>query len=376
MERLHEPDDLLPDLELGDVLRQRPMGLGSLRHVIRVAIAVTVSFVIATLVSKSTLGLFAPITTLLVVQSSPWTTLGVSIQRILGTGIGVLVASVWVNLLGLTWWSFLVGVLISLLVARALPWSIGGQMQIPVAVIFVLAIGPGSLTADLWRVVDVVIGGVVGLLAVFIYPPRPRPERFEEALGAYRDGIVKTLRDVSEESGTYADPLPDGVRHQYIAASRGLRPLADAARAELVRLVESAHLNLRSRGVEVQFDGQAARLRRLTGIGIQVRGIVGAASRLYDRQGPAPLLSVDDLRMLVAAEVELMEVVLGATGEPVRGVDHEQADVLDRELGETMRWMTDAIVSRHGDGTLSAVSMIGRFDHIRLQLADYPGWED
>ena len=118
------------------------------RHAVRIAIAVTVSWVVAAAVSQSEFALFAPITTLLVVQSSPWTTLGVSVQRILGTGLGVLVASVYVNLVGLTWWSFLIGVLAALLVARLLPWSIGGQLQIPVAVVFVLALGPGSVQQD------------------------------------------------------------------------------------------------------------------------------------------------------------------------------------------------------------------------------------
>ncbi|MEI6361977.1 MAG: FUSC family protein [Actinomycetes bacterium] len=376
MNRAQDSDDLLPDLELGDVLRQRPLGLGSVRHVVRVSLAVTVSFGIALFLSKSTLGIFAPITTLLVVQASPWTTLGMSIQRILGTGIGVLVASVWVNLAGLNWWSFTIGVFVALLVARALPWSIGGQMQIPVAVIFVLALGPGSLTADLWRVVDVVIGGVVGLLAVFVYPPRPKVEPFETALANYRDGIAHLLRLVADESGTHATPLDEGVRHGYVAESRGLRALADKARAELIRLVESAHWNMRAKGVDEQFDGQAARLRRLTGIGIQVRGIVGAASRMYDREDQTAMLSVAELRSLVDGELELMSVVLGPLGEPVHGTDRSLADALVLDLGETMRTMTDTIVDRRGEGTLAAVSLVGRFDHIRQQLAEYPGWED
>jgi hypothetical protein len=143
----------------------------------------------------------------------------------------------------------------------------------------------------------------------------------------------------------------------------------------LIRLVESAHLNLRARGVDEQFEGQAARLRRLTGIGIQVRGIVGAATRLYDRAGPTPLLSVLDLRVLVSQALQLMAVVLGSPGEAVRGTDRELAALLDAELRETMRALTDRIVGHHSDGTLAAVSMVGRFDHIRLQLADFPGWE-
>jgi hypothetical protein len=376
--RSQDLDDLLPDLDLSEVLRQRPLGLGSAKHVVRIALAVTISMLVALGLSKSTLGIFAPITTLIVVQSSPWSTLGVSVQRILGTGIGVLVASLWVNLVGLTWWSFLIGVLAALLVARVLPWSVGGQLQIPIAVIFVLALGPGTLQSDLWRVVDVVIGGIIGLAAVFIYPARPRPERFEEALSGYRDGIVRTLASVAEDSGVRDLPLGDGELHEYVATSRRLRDLADTSRRELVQLVEASHWNLRARGLRVGVEVRATRLRRLTGIGVQVRGIVGAANRLYDRAGPIPLLSGDDLRSIVVLETALMHVVLGRKGSPVLGTDREAARRLDGDLARLMIAMADGLDPGTGtdDGVLASVSLIGRLDHIRAQLADFPAWED
>jgi hypothetical protein len=376
--RTQDLDDLLPDLDLSDVLRQRPLGLGSAKHVIRVAIAVTVSMLVALLLSQSTLGIFAPITTLIVVQSSPWSTLGLSIQRILGTGIGVLVASLWVNLVGLTWWSFLIGVLASLLVARALPWSIGGQLQIPVAVIFVLALGAGTLQSDLWRVVDVVIGGAVGLIAAFVFPARPRPERFESALSAYRDGVVDTFVAVGRESGTHDQGLPEEELHEYVSLGRRLRDLADTARVELVRLVESAHWNVRGRGVKAGIENRATRLRRLSGIGIQVRGIVGAANRMYDRAGADPLLTADELRVLVDLERDLMGVVLGPPGDPVRGTDRAAAQRLDGDLARLLIDTAERIDIEPGRdrGLLAAISLIGRLDHIRGQLADFPGWEE
>ncbi len=147
MDRSTDVDDLLPDLGIADVLQQRPVGIGSARHAVRIALAVTVSFIVATAVSREHLRALRPD------HDAAWScspprgrTLGVSVQRILGTGIGVLVASVWVNLVGLTWWSFLLGVLaVAPRSPGALPWSLGGQLQIPVAVVFVLALGPGSL---------------------------------------------------------------------------------------------------------------------------------------------------------------------------------------------------------------------------------------
>ena len=370
--------DLLPDLDLAQVMQQRPLGLGSFTHVVRLAFAVTVSWAVAVAVSRSTLALFAPITTLLVVQSSAWTTLGVSIQRILGTGIGVLAASIWVNVAGLTWWSFLIGVAAALLVARLLPWSLGGQLQIPVAVVFVLALGPGSITADAWRVFDVLIGGAIGLLAVFIYPPKPRPAALESTMRTYRDAIIETMVSIGRESGSHDVPLADHEQHDYLAPSRRLRDLADAARVELVRFVEGVHLNMRARGLEETVHSHAMRLRRLGGIGVQVRGIVGAANRLYDRGEVAPRLSGRELGVLVDRLVALLECVLGSSGQPLGDCDGAAATRLDAALESELRQAAQLLVDQKDGvgGVLGSVSLVGRLDLVRIQLAEFRDGED
>lgn len=372
--RATDLEDLLPDLGIADVLQQRPAGIGSVRHAVRIAVAVTVSWLVAVAVSRSDLALFAPITTLLVVQTSPWTTLGVSVQRILGTGAGVLLASVFVNVLGLTWWSFLLGVLSALLVARLLPWSLGGQLQIPVAVVFVLALGPGTLEQDLWRVIDVVIGGAIGLLAVFVFPPKPRVERFEAALRDYRDTMIDVLRSVGAESGSRDEPLDAESAHDYVAPSRRLRDLADAARVELVRLAESSQMNLRASGVAAALEQRALRLRRLAGIGVQVRGVVGAANRIYDRADLSPGLAGDQLHEAVRQTSDLLEAVLGTGPAEVGDGDPATAERLAPELAAFLRSTADEVAARHGQvgDVLASVAILGRLDHIRTQAIGFP----
>lgn len=364
--------DLLPDLDLGTALQTRPIGLDSTGQVIRVALAVTVSWLVAEAVSQSEFALFAPITTLLVVQSSPWTTLGLSVQRILGTGVGVLLASVWVNLVGLTWWSFLIGVSAALVVARLLPWSLGGQLQIPVAVVFVLALGPGTIQQDIWRVADVLIGGAIGLLAVFLLPPRPRLDRLDAAMTAYRDGIRDVLLAVAAEVGTA--PLAARAPHAFVVASRSLRGLAETARTELVRCAEAAHLNIRGRVAAKRIDEDAERLRRLTGLGIQVRGLVGEANRLYDREAEPPLVP-DDVRALVPLVVDLLSATCGAPGTVVGPGDRVAIDAADARL----RAALDEAATRIDGaavGGLASVTMIGRLDLIRVQLLGFVEDED
>ncbi|MSY97588.1 MAG: hypothetical protein F2701_02610, partial [Actinobacteria bacterium] len=253
--------DLLPEMSISGVLLQGGRGLGSIGQVVRVALAISVSWLVAISLTHSQLGFFAPLTALLVVQTSPWSTLGVSLQRIIGSGAAVLVSALWVNWVGLTWWSFAIATLVSLLVARALPWSIGGQLQIPTAVIFVMAIGPNTFTQDLWRVLDVVIGGAIGIAAIYIYPPRPKPEIFEAKLKLPRDAAIALLEAIGSESGRAKAPLKNDEIHEYITASRALQPLMADALSELGRLAESVQFNPRGNKVRSRLDADALQLR-------------------------------------------------------------------------------------------------------------------
>jgi hypothetical protein len=170
-------------------------------------------------------------------------------------------------------------------------------------------------------------------------------------------------------------PIADGEMHDFVAPSRQLRGLADTARTELVRLVESSHLNMRAGQVSDEVQGLALRLRRLSGIGVQVRGIVGAANRLYDHEGVDPLLDGRMFGALVEVETALMEAVLGRPGTPVLAVDASRAAELDRELESRLRSTAEelATTSDGGGGMLPSVSLLGRLDHVRLQLSDFPG---
>jgi hypothetical protein len=141
--------------------------------------------------------------------------------------------------------------------------------------------------------------------------------------------------------------------------------------------VEASQFNMRAGEVPAELEDRALRLRRLSGIGVQVRGIVGAANRLYDRPGPEPGLDPDRFRGLVGQELALMELVLGRGDDPVGEGDRAAASRLDRELSESLRKAADDVAAhreRMGD-VLASVSMLGRLDHIRTQLAGFPEWQ-
>lgn len=348
-----------PELGFSAALRTRSRGIDSYGLVLRIAVATTVSYLLARAVSGSPLPVFAPMTTLFVVQSSPFSTLGMTAQRVLGTGLGVAAATVYVTYVPVTWWSVFLAVLVSLLVARALPVGLVGQLQIPVATVFVLALGPSDLAVDLWRVADVALGALVGVAAVFVFPPRPRLAQARASLMAYAAELTAFLREMADEIGTHPAPLRSDLRHAFVGTSRSLRTIAATTREAVGHALESARLNVRARGTERDLEQLERELRWLTRIAIQGRALGGAVDRLYDRAGIAPGLPPRVLAGLLTALADLVD------GVARDGVD-EEAHALSDAMTDDVRAAVE-LTAGTGDvvEALGSLSLLGRVEQLR-----------
>lgn len=376
------PDDgreILPDLGVLDVLQQRPASFNSAWQVARIAVAVTVSWMVGYWLSPSSFGIFAPLTTLTVVSTSPWSTWGLSLQRILATGVGVFVATLWVSWVGVTWWSILIAILVALVGASRLPLSLGGQFQVPVSVLFVFALGVASWEQAAWRLIDVALGGAIGILAIYLPPPKPRPEKFEASLQVYRDHILDLLGTIADEIRNQDTPLGPDVLHEFIDESRSLRGDADLARDELVGLAESLAFNPRGRHVKEELGDDALRLRRLASIGVHVRGISGAVNKQYDRTWLKPALDESLLADLLDELAALGRVALGYPDDPVRTTSREETDRLADHLDDRLRGLADHLARDQVGEVLESVSLLGRLQYVVDQMQGFdrePGEAD
>jgi uncharacterized membrane protein YccC len=359
--------DILPDLRLSDVMQQRPASFRSPWQILRIGVAVTVAWAVGYWVSPSSFGIFAPLTTLLVISSSPWSTFGLSIQRILTTAVGVAAATLWVTLVDVTWWSVLIAMLVSLFVASRLPVSLGARFQIPTAVLFVFALGQATWEQAGWRVFDVVIGGAIGIVAIYLPPPKPHPERFEARLQDYRDHMLALLGSMARELRETATPLEREELHHFIPDSRALRGDAEAARDALIDLVEMVAFNPRGRSARDVIDDDALRLRRLASIGVHVRGLAGAINRDYDRPDLQPALRKNTLADLLDELAGLGRLALGSPGMPVRSESTEvpaAAEALDSRL----RALADEMAVQGTGHVLESVSLAGRIAYVGAQM--------
>ena len=127
--------------EDAQLLRFGAGGIGTIRMVVRLAVAVTLSYALAGLLRNNDLLLMAPMTTLFVIQGSPFATVGACLQRMLGTCVGVALATEYVGEVSSNNLTFGIGMLAALLFARALPIGLTGQMQVATGALFVLVAG-------------------------------------------------------------------------------------------------------------------------------------------------------------------------------------------------------------------------------------------
>jgi Aromatic acid exporter family member 1 len=221
------------------VRRRRMPGLATAKTVL----AAMLSFAIAAALHTSDSPVLAPLTALLVVQLTMYETVAHGRERIISVVAGVLLAVGFASVTGLTWWSLGLVVGVSIIAGRLL--RLGPHLlEVPISAMLVLAVG-GSGTAALGRVVETLIGAVVGVLVnLIIAPPvyvQPASEAITELalrLGDYSRDLADAVERAEWSRRKAEDCLTEARRHGEEVARAGER---------LARAEESARLNPRGR---------------------------------------------------------------------------------------------------------------------------------
>ncbi|MER5734473.1 MULTISPECIES: aromatic acid exporter family protein [unclassified Streptomyces] len=147
-------------------LRRDPFAVQTVRS----TAAATLSYVVALRLSSEPVPLTAPLTALLVVQVTLYSTLTTSLRRVNSVVVGVLIAIAFSVVVGLSWWSLALVILASLLVGRLVRVE---EFVPEVAISAMLVLGVTQVSDTAWdRVLETLIGAVVGMLFnLFLVPP-------------------------------------------------------------------------------------------------------------------------------------------------------------------------------------------------------------
>ena len=247
-----------------------------LLQVLKTSVAAIAAWLICTVTLGQPLPIFAAIAALLVVQPSVNQSLAKGIERSVGVIFGVILAYVAGMLFGHGSWIVLGIIVVSLLVAWALRLSPGSANQIPISAMLVIALGANTPGYAVNRVLETVIGAVVGLAvnAIIVPPVLLTPAHAE---------VVRLAERVADTLSSFAIALREPQTGPELAAmleaARQLPGLRNSATGALVKADESLMLNPR----RARYRERLERDRDLLdSLGILVTRVTGMARALHD----------------------------------------------------------------------------------------------
>ncbi|MFJ5074077.1 aromatic acid exporter family protein [Streptomyces sp. NPDC088553] len=164
---------------------------------VRSTAAATLSYVVALQLSREPVPLTAPLTALLVVQVTLYSTVTTSLRRVTSVVVGVLIAIAFSAVVGLSWWSLALVILASLLVGRL----VRVEEFIPeVAISAMLVLGVTQVSDTAWdRVLETLIGAVVGMLFNLLLAPPVWVDTAGESIEDLARRMRLLLLDVADE---------------------------------------------------------------------------------------------------------------------------------------------------------------------------------
>src|SRR6201992_1272077 len=318
--------------------RRAPATLTVVRHraqptaatIIRLTATAVFAYLIALPVPGVSRRLLAPLTALLVAQVSLYQTLRSAFRRVSSVVAGVLVAVALSALVGFTWWTLGIVIVLALGVGNAL--HLGCRvLEVPISAMVILS-SVGTSAAATGRVVETFIGTVAGLIAGFVLAT-PKVQPAEEAVLDLCEKMAGLLDRISAglADGTMADSV-GGWLDEARSLPGEIRYVDDALRAA----EESMRLNPRSlrqpfttltlREALETLEHEAITIRVLT------RSLADGA-RLAGPDGPDGPMADPEARRLLAGVLGEISSAVGIYGRLAVTYDGPDREGLESELG-------------------------------------------
>lgn len=248
-------------------------------QVAKSAIAAVLAWLLAAWLIPGPLPVFGAIAALLVVQPSLNQSFGKAVERSVGVITGVLVASALGILLGSGTAVILASVVAALLLAWLLKMTSGTANQVAISALLVLALGTATPNYALDRVVETLLGAVIGFLVnVAIVPPLSIAPA-HAAVDSLGEALASALDRLA---GALGRPHTPAELDTLLLQARGVRPSRDAAAAAITAATDSLTLNPRAGLHRAELEGLRETVERFTPIVTQVIGMTRAFSERYE----------------------------------------------------------------------------------------------
>src|ERR1700761_8608218 len=250
----------------------------------------------------------APLTALLVVQVSLYQTLRSALRRVGSVVAGVLLAVILSALVGFTWWTL--GIVIVLALAVGYVLHLGDHvLEVPISAMLILS-SVGTRAAATGRVVETFIGTVAGLIAGFVLAT-PKVQPAEEAVLDLCEKMADLLDRIAAglTDGGVADSV-SGWLDEARSFAGEIRHVDDALR----EAEESMRLNPRSlRRPSTTLTLREA-LETLEHEGITIRVLVRSLADGARLRGPDSPMEDPEARRLLAGVLRAISSAVRAYG--------------------------------------------------------------
>ncbi|MET8681548.1 aromatic acid exporter family protein [Streptomyces sp. NPDC004647] len=298
---------------------------------VRCTVGATLAFAAADwLITSGPPPLLAPLTALLVVQVSLYATLTTGLRRVNSVVAGVLIASGFSALVGLSWWSLGLLILASLVIGHVVRVD---EFVPEVAISAMLVLGVSHVAQAAWsRVAETLIGAVTGvLLNALVAPPvlvEPAGEAIADLARRMRSLLMQISREL--ERGATRD---DAVR--WLHAARVLDNEIAQVDAALNRAEESMRFNPRVR------DGLLARLVLRSGLdtleicAVVLRTLCRSLTDLSHRQQNEPVYEGEVAAVLSELFTHIADAV-DSFGRLITAQVSSNAEVAEEELARAL----------------------------------------
>ena len=265
--------------------RVRRDGRASVLWSLRITVAATAAYVVASLIFPGTQPLLAPLTAMLVVQVTPLSLLASGLDRIVAVVAGVALAVVFAAVVPLEWWSLGILILISITIGQFLRLR-GNLVEVAISAMLVLGVGAIGAEAAAWqRIAETVVGAAVGIIATLVFPPKVASSDAGRAI----DGLADSVSELLVRAATELDAMADGDPRRLAGAAREW--LGDARRithdipvvgAALLRAEEGRRLNVRAVRTPHVEAGLRQGLEALEHTAVSIRGLMRSVTDASD----------------------------------------------------------------------------------------------
>ncbi|WP_075200931.1 FUSC family protein [Leucobacter celer] len=248
-------------------------------QVVKTLASMIIAWFTCLLVFPDQLPIFGAIAALLVVQDNVDQSLSKGLERVVGVLLGVAVALLTGEFLGQHSWLFIAALVAGLALGWLLRMTPSAANQIVVSALLMIALGGLELHYGIERLVETLIGALIGVAvnALVAAPVRTLP--VHEALVSLTEHAAAALRRIADALDRPRDD--DWLEEMHVEA-RALQTERTRAHGLLRQARESLRLNPRSRRYWTGLEKDDALFQRLQPIVTQIGGMSRAVYDLYE----------------------------------------------------------------------------------------------